>query len=135
MFQSCHRHLPQPCHGFQISCRMTTSHFPALFCGGAGDDKTVPAVVALSADHQQRAGLRKDVFQFGVGCKPGVLHHLQIGQAVSISGLFDGLHLCSRDNTMLHFGTSTFQSYRPMILHSASRITRKIRLDRVNSLK
>ena len=43
--------------------------------------------------------------------------------------------LCSRDNTMLHFGTSTFQSYRPMILHSASRITRKIRLDRVNSLK
>ena len=95
-------HLTQPCHGFQISCRMTTSHFPALFCSGAGDDKTVPAVVALSADHQQRAGLRKDVFQFGVGCKPGVLHHLQIGQAVSISGLFDGLHLCSRDNTMLH---------------------------------
>ena len=39
-------------------------HLPALFCGGAGDDKTVPAVVALSADHQQSAGMWELLLQF-----------------------------------------------------------------------
>ena len=41
---------------FRLTLGQKDCYLPALFCGGAGDDKTVPAVVALSADHQQRAG-------------------------------------------------------------------------------
>ena len=64
---------------FRLAFGQKDGCLPALFCSGAGDDKTVPAVVSLSADHQQGAGLRKGFFQFSVDCKPGILHHLQIG--------------------------------------------------------
>ena len=84
---------------------MTTSHFPALFCSGAGDDKTVPAVVALSADHQQPAGMRELLLQFSVSRQSGIFHHLQVGQTVGIPGSFNFLHLRSRHNAMFHVGT------------------------------
>ena len=45
------------------------------------------------------------------GCKPGVLHHLQIGQAMDTPGLFDGFHLCGGDDAMIHVGTPIFRSY------------------------
>ena len=90
---------------FRLALGQKNGHIPAIFCGGAGDHKPIAAVVALPADHQKPAGVRKLLLQFGVSCQSGVFHHLQIGQTMGIPGSFNFLHLRSRHNAMFHVGT------------------------------
>ena len=90
---------------FRLALGQKNGHVPAIFCGGAGDHEPIAAVVALSADHQQPAGMRKLLLQFSVSRQPGVFHHLQVGQTVGIPGLFNFLHLRRRHNAMFHVGT------------------------------
>ena len=91
--------------GFRLALGQKNGHVPAVFCGGAGDHKPIAAVVALSTDHQQPAGMWELLLQFSVSRQPGVFHHLQVGQTVGIPGLFNFLHLRSRHNAMFHVGT------------------------------
>ena len=91
--------------GFRFALGQKNGHVPAIFCGGTGNHEPIAAVVALSADHQQPAGVRKLLLQFGVSRQPGIFHHLQVGQAVGIPGPFDSLHLRSRHNAMFRVGT------------------------------
>ena len=92
-------------NGFRLALSQKNGHAPAVFCGGAGDHEPIAAVVALSADHQQSAGMRELLLQFSVSRQSGVFHHLQVGQTVGIPGPFDFLHLRNRHNAMFHVGT------------------------------
>ena len=90
---------------FRLALGQKNGHIPAVFCSGTGDHEPIAAVVALSADHQQPAGMRELLLQFSVSRQPGVFHHLRVGQTVGIPGLFNFLHLRSRHNAMFHVGT------------------------------
>ena len=92
-------------NGFRLALGQKNGHIPTIFCSGTGDHEPIAAVVALSADHQQPAGMRELLLQFGVSSQPGVFHHLQVGQTVGIPGSFDLLHLRSRHNAVFHVGT------------------------------
>ena len=91
--------------GFRLALGQKNGHIPAIFCGGAGNHKPIAAVVALSADHQQPAGMWELLLQFSVSSQSGIFHHLQIGQTMGIPGSFNFLHLRSRHNAMFHVGT------------------------------
>ena len=90
---------------FRLALSQKNGHVPAIFCRSAGNHEPIAAVVALSADHQQPAGMRELLLQLGVSSQPGVFHHLQVGQTVGIPGPFDLLHLRSRHNAVFHVGT------------------------------
>ena len=90
---------------FRLALSQKNGHAPAVFCCGAGNHEPIAAVVALSADHQQTAGMRELLLQFSVSSQSGIFHHLQVGQTVGIPGPFDFLHLRSRHNAMFHVGT------------------------------
>ena len=90
---------------FRLALGQKNGHIPAVFCCGAGNHKPIAAVVALSADHQQPAGMRELLLQFSVSSQSGIFHHLQVGQTVGIPGSFNFLHLRSRHNAMFHVGT------------------------------
>ena len=92
-------------NGFRFALSQKNGHAPAVFCGGTGNHKSIAAVVALSTDHQQPAGMRKLLLQLSVSSQPGVFHHLQVGQTVGIPGPFNFPHLRSRHNAMFHVGT------------------------------
>ena len=64
---------------FRLALGQKNGHIPAVFCSGTGDHEPIAAVVALSADHQQPAGMWKLLLQFGVSRQSGVFHHLQVG--------------------------------------------------------
>ena len=90
---------------FWLALGQKNGHVPAVFCCGTGDHEPIAAVVALSADHEQPAGMRKLLLQFSVSRHSGIFHHLQVGQTMGIPGPFNFLHLRSRHNAMFHVGT------------------------------
>ena len=90
---------------FRLALGQKNGHVPAVFCCGTGNHEPITAVVALSADHQQPAGMRELLLQFSVSSQSGVFHHLQVRQTVGIPGSFNFLHLRSRHNAMFHVGT------------------------------
>ena len=90
---------------FRLALGQKNGHIPTIFCGGAGNHEPITAIVALSADHQQPAGMRELLLQFSVSRQSGIFHHLQVGQTVGIPGSFNFLHLRSRHNAMFHVGT------------------------------
>lgn len=60
---------------FRLALGQKNGYVPAIFCRSAGNHEPIAAVVALSADHQQPAGMRELLLQFGVSSQPGVFHH------------------------------------------------------------
>ncbi len=62
---------------FRLALGQKNGHVPAIFCSGAGNHEPIAAVVALSADHQQPAGMRELLLQFSVSSQSGIFHHLQ----------------------------------------------------------
>ena len=90
---------------FRLALGQKNGHTPAVFCCGTGNHEPIAAVVALSADHQQPAGMWELLLQLSVSRQSGIFHHLQVRQTVDIPGLFNFLHLRSRHNAMFHVGT------------------------------